>query len=63
MKNIDREGSMWQILNILTPSDKKRFRENSPEYLLPLTDERINTVFPKDKGPTKDGVKDKSTSK
>lgn len=63
MNGVDREGSMWQVLNVITPSEKKRFRENTPEFVLPLTDERINTIFPKSEKSKKEEIKDKSDSK
>lgn len=63
MIDIDREESLWQVLNIVMPSEKKRFRDGPSEYVLPFTDERINTIFPKGGKTKKGGDKNKSNKK
>ena len=53
IEKINREGSMWEVLNIITPSNKRNLRDENPGYVFPLTDERINTVFHKKTEPKK----------
>lgn len=46
MEGINREGSMWEIMNVISPIGKRNLRDNYPDYVLPIADKRINTIFP-----------------
>jgi hypothetical protein len=60
LNSINRDGSMWEIMNVITPSRKKHNQEKDLGYVLPFTDERINAVFPKGTKTKRDNKKDKA---
>jgi hypothetical protein len=46
-ETINEEDRMWEILNVVNSSSKSNLREGNHSYLYPISDERINIVFPR----------------
>jgi len=61
MTEEDRDRRMWEVLNVILPSDKKRPHKGSSDFIVPLTDERVNTVFPKSPKPANHGAAKKKS--
>jgi hypothetical protein len=42
----EEDRRMWEVLNIIRPSERKRGHRDSGGVPVPLADERVNTIFP-----------------